>query len=214
MRNLFFLTAIFFVLSACSDTSSTGNEKGNQEQTTQQDETADEATTEEEVATNDAPEKSEASQETTCDPIEMEAYLDDPDESGTNIRSSPGGKVVMTLKKDDQNPEYMFTVTESSKGWFKIKGPIGGGDADIEVPGDEAWIHGSVIAVSTRNYGGQELSLLDQPEGGKTVGAIKAEAYGLKLKDLCGAWTQVDYQGTIGWIETEWLCGNPFTTCP
>ncbi len=201
MRNLFLVIGIFLLFSACSKDSTTGGEKGSQEPTVENEKSV---AAEEEVAAGDTPEKSETSEDRACDPTEMEAGLDDPDASGTNIRNSPGGKVVMTLVKDDQNPEYMFTLTESRKGWFKIKGPIGGGESDIELPSEEAWIHGSVISVCTRNYGGQELSLLDEPEGGETVATIKEEACQLRLKDLCGAWTQVDYKGTVGWIETEW----------
>ena len=32
---------------------------------------------------------------------------------------------------------------------------------------------------------------------------------------MCGSdWVQVNYRGELGWIQSEWLCGNPVTTCP
>ncbi len=45
------------------------------------------------------------------------------------------------------------------------------------------------------------------------VGVIKEEAYELRIKELCGDWAKVDYNGTIGWIKASWLCGNPLATC-
>ena len=148
-----------------------------------------------------------------CTPSTLEVYLNDIDESGTNIRQSPGGKVVMQLVKGDIDDEFFITLTQAQKGWFKIKSPIGGMEEDVEIPNGEGWIHGSVIGVDTRNYGGQTLELLDSPINGNVVGEITTEAYGLKLKDICGRWVQVDYKGTIGWIDSNWLCGNPLTTC-
>jgi SH3-like domain-containing protein len=86
-------------------------------------------------------------------------------------------------------------------------------EEDVEIPNGEGWIHGSVIGVDTRNYGGQTLELLDSPINGNVVGEIKEQVYGLKLKDICGRWVQVDYKGIVGWIDSNWLCGNPLTTC-
>jgi hypothetical protein len=148
-----------------------------------------------------------------CPPGSLAAYLDDPDLSGTNIRKSPGGAVVMQLVKDEVNIEYFLTLTEAKNGWFRIESPVGGMENDFEIPGGEGWIHGSVIAADTRNYGGQKLELRSEPGGGKLVGIIDEDVGGLRLKDLCGDWALVEYAGTTGWIETEWLCGNPLTNC-
>ncbi len=147
-----------------------------------------------------------------CGAAEFHAYLNDPDDSGTNIRKSPGGEVVLVLVTDDLNFEYFFTLTESQNGWFKVKSPIGGMENDFEIPGQQGWIHGSVISVDTRNYGGEKLELLDKPEDGKIVAVIEEES-GLTVKDMCGKWVLVEYNGITGWIESYWLCGNPLTTC-
>jgi len=148
-----------------------------------------------------------------CAVSELIVYLKDADDSGTNIRNSPGGEVVLTLKEDKEEAQYMLRLTASQDEWFKVKNPIEGMEEDIEIPNNEAWIHGSVIAVNTRNYGGEDLELLDNPENGKVVGVIKEESYGLRIKDLCGVWVKVIYEGTEGWIEASWLCGIPWTTC-
>lgn len=164
---------------------------------------------------NDSPKEVEKTPaaEKNCGTSKIDVYLDDPDNSGTNIRKSPGGTVVTKLVKNNEDIEFFLTLTDAKDGWFKVKNPIGGMENDIKIPNGEGWIHGSVISVDTRNYGGQELKLLDQPENGNVVGVIKEEAYGLKIKDFCGVWVKVAYKGTIGWIEASWLCGNPLTTC-
>ncbi|MFK7799129.1 MAG: hypothetical protein AB8E82_16875, partial [Aureispira sp.] len=144
-----------------------------------------------------------------CTPSTLDVYLNDPDDSGTNIRNSPGGKVVLQLVREDADAEFFLTLSQAQNGWFKIKNPIGSMEEDVEIPNGEGWIHGSVIAVDTRNYGAQTLELLDKPINGNVVEVIKEQAYGLKLKDICGRWVQVEYKGTVGWIDSNWLCGNP-----
>lgn len=151
--------------------------------------------------------------ERNCLSVPLRVYLDDPDETGTNIRKSPGGEVVMQIKKEGGNEEYFLHVIEAQDGWFKLESTFEGMEDVFEIPGGVGWIHGSVIAVDTRNYGGQTLNLLSEPETGEIISSITQEAYGLNLKDLCGEWAQVDYNGIVGWIEIEWLCGNPLTNC-
>lgn len=149
-----------------------------------------------------------------CSKGELTVYVEDYDKTGTNIRNSPNGDVVLTLPDEEGEAEYMLRLTESKNGWFKVLSPVEGMESDVEIPNGEGWIHHSVIAVGTRNYGGKELELLDNHENGKVVGVIKEEVYGLRVKELCGSWVKVDYKGTIGWIEESWLCGIPWTTCP
>ncbi|MGH1336496.1 MAG: hypothetical protein ACRBFS_10240, partial [Aureispira sp.] len=56
-----------------------------------------------------------------CNQTEIHVYLNDPDESGTNIRERPKGKIITQLIKDDRNHDYFLIITEAEKGWFKIK---------------------------------------------------------------------------------------------
>ena len=144
----------------------------------------------------------------------LDVYLNDPDESGTNVRNSPGGDVVTKLVKDEEdNLEFFIQIVEQEDGWFKVK-QISNMSDGIEIPGGEGWIHGSVLAVDTRNYGGETLYLLESPEEESAVNAtIEGETYGLQLINFCGDWAEVSFEGVQGWIQTEWLCGNPLSTC-
>jgi len=188
------------------DTSS----KNNSEQTISQDNTKLEDNDESRLSKEIKKIKAE---ENNCTASELIVYLKDTDDSGTNIRKSPDGEVILTLKEDKEEAQYMLLLTASKDGWFKVNNPIEGIEKELEIPNNEAWIHGSVIAVNTRNYGGEDLELLDNPENGKVVGVIEEESYGLRIKDLCGVWVKVNYEGTEGWIEANWLCGIPWTTC-
>ena len=109
----------------------------------------------------------------------------------------------------------MMAIVEASNGWFRIEGGIEGpgNESDIALPGDKGWIHSSVITSDTRNYGGQRINILDEPNTGKTVGYITKETCGLRILDLCGAWVKINHKGTTGWVSNEWLCGNPWTSC-
>ena len=170
-----------------------------------------ESTTQEENTTTE--EITETTSETTISKNALHVYLNDPDKSGTNIRKTPKGDVVMQLIPKGEDDHYFITLSEVKDGWFKIEKISGMEVENIEIEGSEGWIHGSVLGVDTRNYGRQTLDLLDAPKSGKVVGTIKEEVYGLKLKDMDGEWVKVEYKGVLGWINSEWLCGNPLTTC-
>ncbi|MFK7810020.1 MAG: hypothetical protein AB8F74_19600, partial [Saprospiraceae bacterium] len=135
----------------------------------------------------------------------IDVYLTDPDVNGTNVRQEPNGKIILKLKDD----YFTLTITEAREGWFKLKKIIGVEGNNIEIPGGAAWVHHSVIGVSTR----RKIKLLDKPKDGRVVGTIDQEI-GVQVKDKYLDWVQVEYKGLIGWIASEWLCGNPVTTCP
>ncbi len=135
----------------------------------------------------------------------LEAMLTDSDET-TNIRSTPGGNVVMKLNsgKDDSMKAYVFMLTSPQNGWWKIDDLWNAADDEEETvlqgsDTGEYWIHYSVLGVDTRNYGGQELY----------------QELTLMPIDVQGDWVKVKVSGfdVIGWIEVEWLCSNPLTNC-
>jgi len=149
-----------------------------------------------------------------CGVSNLEVTWDDPDQSGTNIRNSPGGSIIAKITPSKCPDGCVINIVGASNGWFKIKGNIEGPEGiGLTLPNGTGWIHGSVISIGTRNYGGQKIRLLDAPKNGRVVGTINEESYGLRVKDLCGSWVKVEYKGKVGWISQEWVCGNPWTTC-
>ena len=140
----------------------------------------------------------------------LSCYVMDSDRY-TNLRKSPGGSVLGRL--DNSENEYVITICEPSNGWWRIFDDFVG---SMELSG-EAWIHYSVLGMRTRNYGGQALPLrASASEQAAVVATIKEEEATVRPMDISadGKWTKVKCDAGTGWLESRWLCGNPYTTCP
>ena len=153
----------------------------------------------------------------------VSCWVQDPDPSGkTNIRATPGGKIIGRLgekkpvKQDDEyddegDDEGTIVVFNPQNGWWQIMGyKIKG--IDISNGG---WIHYSVLALGTRNYAGQTLLLHKEPSADSpVVGSFKDEPLCHPM-DITpdGEWVKITCKAGTGWIEADWLCGNPYTNC-
>lgn len=144
-------------------------------------------------------------------------YVLDPDPSGkTNLRSSPGGKIIGQISEsasDDEGGALIVSVFNPTKGWWQILEKSVGG---LKISG-EGWIHYSVLAMRTRNYGQETLKLHADPSAESAVtGYIYQEEATVRPMDISpdGEWTKVKGPDGTGWLESRWLCGNPYTTCP
>ena len=93
---------------------------------------------------------------------ELNCFILDPDTEGmTNIRATPGGKVVYQL-----DPAYyaLTAIIPQQGNWWRIKDAVVQSYGDeIKIPGKEAWIHRSILAVATDSDDGQPKSLLAEP---------------------------------------------------
>lgn len=152
-------------------------------------------------------------------PASLSCWVQDPDPSGiTNIRSTPGGKVIGRLDKkkrfhseDEGEEEEPFVVYSPSGGWWQILGFKYRG-IDLSNGG---WIHYSVLALSTRNYGGETLILRKEPSADAPEAASFKKEMLVRPMDISpdGEWVKVKCKAGTGWIEARWLCGNPYTNC-
>lgn len=145
-------------------------------------------------------------------------FISDDTGTPTNVRNAPNGKVVAKLNPDSG---IMLAVESQKNGWWKIEnGYYSDPDKDFEdeyLTGSTTgyWIHYSVLALGTRNYGGQTLRLRKSPSArAASVYSFKEE---IKLRplEIKGDWVKVKtFDGKhTGWIEIEWLCGNSVTNC-
>ena len=143
-------------------------------------------------------------------------YLSDSKGPYTNIRNAPGGAIVDKLPV---NEDFIFVVEEPRNGWWKIQDgvcePMDGDAKKLKGSRNGYWIHYSVIGVSTSNYGGERLSLRQSPSSKATVVYSFKEEILLRPLDAKGEWVKVKTKDgkLTGWIEMEWLCGNPVTNC-
>ena len=135
-------------------------------------------------------------------------------DSYTNVRNAPKGKVVGKIVSDGM---ASLEVMAPKNGWWQIVGDEYDHPErnDTQFTGSKTgyWIHYSVIGINTRNYGSQRLSLRDKP-GGKAVFSFTKELT-LHPLEIKGTWVKVQTMDGrhTGWIEDEWLCGNPLTNC-
>ena len=144
------------------------------------------------------------------------AFLSD-DDITTNIRNSPNGAVVISLSSEEC---YVFDLATPRNGWWRVVSfwNAENYDEDTSLEGsdtNEYWIHYSVLAVDTRNYGGQTIYLRDAPDEDAAIVAQFDEEMRFRPVDIQGDWVKVKLDNTdiVGWIEAEWLCSNPLTNC-
>lgn len=143
----------------------------------------------------------------------LSVYLLDHDGDVTNIRATPSGKVIQTLSNKE---DYTITVCEFQNKWWYICRPIECVEGNpIVLPETGGWIHSSVLCVSSRNYGGEKLSLRKTPDDKAEIVYSFSNETQFRPLERKGLWVKVmtidkKYQG---WIEASWLCGNPVTNC-
>lgn len=147
--------------------------------------------------------------------VSLNAFVWDEDEGATNVRNSPSGDVILSL---EANGDFELNIIGSMDGWFKVHDIYSiNADGSIDIPGSYGWIHGSVIGIGTRNYGGQPLNVYVDADASSSVVVIIEEESIVRPKDVCGDWVQIEYTNNgktnIGWIEKEWLCGSAVTNC-
>ena len=136
------------------------------------------------------------------------------DSGNTNVRNAPGGQVIRQLP---QAGIYTLVVYAPQNGWWRIlNGVVEEMDEGaIEIPG-EAWIHSSVIGLSTRNYDGKALPLRSEPRADASVaGRITLPEDLVRPLDISedGKWVKVSWGKISGWVEARMLCPNPVSTC-
>lgn len=152
---------------------------------------------------------------------EVSAFVsDEPGEPYTNIRNAPGGEVILKLPHESEDDYFILEIDQYVSGWFRIKGTING-KTDYEIPpGEEGWIHHSVISAGSRNYGNQPIHFYEEPNEDTEVNVVLDYESSLIIYEACGEWVRCSYYDYEtgdkvegGWIKTEWLCGNPLTNC-
>lgn len=204
--------ACFVMLTACGNK---GTEEENQNPESSLNQPSENQETEA-LITTESPEFS-WNEEGVNAPISLNAWVDDPDEkSPTNVRNSPGGKVVLKLEHDDS---FMVTIIGQRDGWFEITDVVSF-NSELDLPHESMWIHPSVLAASTRNYDpNQKLEVYRHPEANPEfiTDQLVGETY-IRLSEYYYDFVHIQYEvegiKKDGWIKAELICGNPVTTCP
>lgn len=140
------------------------------------------------------------------------------DSSPTNVREKPAnGKIIKTIP---HTLTIGICVCEARNGWWRIAySHVEDYDNDTEIAltdsAGEAWVHYSVLAFSTRNYGNQKITLRKSPDKKAAASWSFGKETELRPLDCKNGWIKVStLDGKhVGWMEMEWVCGNPLTNC-
>jgi len=150
-------------------------------------------------------------------PCQVRGYLIDPDLSGTNIRDTPSGKVIgqLPLLTDPEFEVGVYVdIVESRDGWLQISAV--GNSNDSALAG--GWVYGELIGTSTRNYGGQDITLRSKPSAGSPAAGTLVGEQTVPILACCRDWVYVSARGpggkqVKGWLEPGMQCASAVTNC-
>lgn len=149
--------------------------------------------------------------ENASEPATVTCFLSD---GNVNFRNKPNGTIVAKLPSEDG---CMITVHKPENGWWRVLGNtaiIPDSSVNITTAETECWVHYSVIGETTKS---QNLKLYSNPDTNSTVIATISDEEALVnpiAVSQDGNWQKVKYGKSTGWMQSDDLCGNPFTTCP
>ncbi|HEX4302099.1 MAG TPA: hypothetical protein VHZ78_04865 [Rhizomicrobium sp.] len=142
----------------------------------------------------------------------IKANIVDTDPNGANVRATPGGKVIATLKNKADWIEV--TITGQSGDWYEISSALqedsDGPHGDYNVFRGKGYVHKSTVGLS--GLQGTASVYVGHDEKSGTVGPI---VDGDQDVQLLGCW-QDFYKIRIheGTVWTKAVCLNERTTCP
>ena len=150
-------------------------------------------------------------------PCDVQAYVNDPDPRGMNVRSGLGDtyKVVGNLPNQDVNG-IVVHINGSQGDWVRInRATEWGGERDRILFKGEGWVYGPLLGVNgvgwleggTPLYGklsakGRVLTKVPPDDEGPTT-----------IRGCRGRWMYVEHRQVKGWAAPGTLCSNPLTTC-
>lgn len=206
---------LFFLFIACDETELETEESITTTITTNDVGSLDTSVTYTVAVTDSLTEEENPSYSVNFDKV-LEAYVKDPSSEPTNVRHTPNGVVMLKLSNVYGNEVVLKGVTD---GWFLIKSIWGVDNDDESFDNVNGYIHGSVLAVDTRNYGNEEIYLFDEADETSEVVAMinEQEQFSLLSTTEDGLWVKVKWidNGRVvkGWIQSNWLCGSSVTLC-
>ena len=155
------------------------------------------------------------------------AYTNDPDPSGTNVRSKPSvdAKVIATLPQtvevngDAFRPE--LTVTDYQDGWFHIRQVMTGdynGEGAKLLFGEPGWIAANLVSLEIEASVLHQQPDFDSPAlFSLQVDEEPPEAVQVKkLHNCSGGFVDVSVRRADGMVGRGWTndtCANQATTC-
>lgn len=155
--------------------------------------------------------KTGGEQVTGCD---AEAYLNDPDPKGTNVRSGPGAvhKVIGHIpNKNEEGLGVGVHITGSQGKWVRIDRAVEeGGDEEKVFFKGEGWLYAPLLAGS--GVGGGSKLYSEPDEKSSVIGKISNDDQ-VKLHGCRGKWVLIEHKKMKGWMAPRTFCPSSLTTC-
>ncbi|MGH7022652.1 MAG: hypothetical protein ACREEB_03565 [Caulobacteraceae bacterium] len=138
----------------------------------------------------------------------------DTDPRGTNVRATPGGKVMVALKTSP-DPQILedwieVHVVGQSGDWFLIDGAKDMGDNEKTIFRGKGYLHRSVLGASGLENGFPLWS--DHDEKSPMIAKWTSGDESVNFLGCWGHFAKVRIKQGVGWTEN--LCTNQRTTCP
>jgi len=147
----------------------------------------------------------------------VSVYIIDADGPVTNVRNSPGGKVVATLSTSES---FVVGLISHKGKWWRIDNCVeqyGDVEKEILLTGSKTgyWIHRSLLTFTIAGDPTGCLRVSPSPKAKAVKMALSTELafHPIAIK---GKWVKaVTTDGKFtGWIHRDRICFNPLTTCP
>lgn len=145
-----------------------------------------------------------------ADAASVQMLVIDQDPKGTNVRDTPGGKIIQTIPYGDSDEildQRAVNVTGRKNDWFSVVLP----------DGKTGWMHKSVLGSCASATEDGDPWLQAKPEDGPGLLQIKSDTP-LQLVDVQGTWAKVSFKDAAGKTRTGWLpeqcrSSNPYNDC-
>jgi hypothetical protein len=118
--------------------------------------------------------------------------------------------ILKTIKPDEE-AGWMVNVINMQGDYFQIN------IEDLNL--NKVWIQKGEVYANTRNYDDSNIELKEKPNEFSTIVFYLHKQQTLKILNGCKDWAFVegkDKRGNLvrGWVQSNMLCENPYTTCP
>jgi len=153
-------------------------------------------------------------------PCNLNAYVNDPDPTGLNIRAGPNSTydILTTLPAISKVDGIMVHVIATYNRWMQIDHAESvEGLVLIDTPG---WVYGPLLSVDLRAYApGAKTKLYSKPDNSSTIiseipGVVQMELWGCDKKGwIYSKWDGNAEESFWGWIEPADQCASPVTNC-
>lgn len=155
----------------------------------------------------------------------LEAWVNDDDPQGLNVRSGPGREfpVIATIPRHNGSPgehpstETLAILTGATGRWVQI---VRAQDHEArEVFRGRGWVFAPLLGVQV-TAGVRELTNENYPvevyrrpdKKGGMIGRIPAQT-DVRLQGCQGEWVHIEHKGVKGWLPEESYCANPGSVC-